>query len=42
MNQRKYKKVFEEYYRKLYTQPTTVGEEDLRDFLDKLDLPAKG
>lgn len=35
-------KVFEEYYSKLYTQHTSAGEEDLTEFLDKLDLPAIG
>lgn len=43
MNKEKQKKIFVEYYSKLYTQPTSVGEEDLRfKFLDQLDLPTIG
>ena len=31
-----------EYYCKMYSQPTSTGEEHLMDFLDNLDLPAIG
>lgn len=35
-------RVFEEYYKKLYSQPVSVGERQMTEFLDKLDLPTIG
>ncbi len=35
-------KVFENYYKKLYTQPDSAGKETIRSFLNQLDLPTIG
>lgn len=38
----KIEKVFEKYYKKLYTQPHSADEEAIRNFLSSLDLPTIG
>ena len=38
----KIERVFREYYQFLYTQPAMADEQDIRDFLDRLDLPSIG
>ncbi len=35
-------KVFENYYKKLYTQPDSAGKETIRSFLNPLDFPTIG
>ena len=35
-------KVFEDYYKTLYTQPPSAGEEEMETFLNALDLPSLG
>lgn len=35
-------KIFENYYKKLYSQPASVDEEVIRNFRNSLDLPAIG
>ena len=38
----KIEKVFEKYYKKLYTQPDSADEEIIKNFLSSLDLPTIG
>jgi hypothetical protein len=35
-------RVFREYYQNLYTQPAAADEQDMENFLDRLDLPSIG
>ena len=35
-------RVFRGFYEKLYTQPAAVNEEEIRTFLNELDLPSIG
>lgn len=34
--------IFQDYYRQLYTQPTSADKEEMRAFLNSLDLPSIG